>query len=89
VVVTLGNKGALIVSESQESAPAFRVETVDSVGAGDVFNGTLAVARVECGEMTRAVRFACAAAAISVTRRGAQPSIPEREEIDAFLARHA
>jgi ribokinase len=58
---------------------------VDAVAAGDVFNGALAVRLGEGANMREAVRFACAAAAISVTRRGAQPSAPTRDEIDAFL----
>jgi ribokinase len=66
--------------------PAFRVDAVDTTAAGDVFNGALAVALAEEVPLPGALRFAQAAAAISVTRPGAQPSAPTRAEIDAFLA---
>ena len=66
--------------------PAFRVEAVDTTAAGDVFNGALAVALAEERPLAEALRFAQAAAAISVTRPGAQPSAPTRAEIEAFLA---
>jgi ribokinase len=59
---------------------------VDTTAAGDVFNGALAVALAEKRPLAEAVRFAQAAAAISVTRSGAQPSAPTRMEILAFLA---
>ena len=86
VVVTLGPDGALIVSESEEAVRAFKVTAVDTVAAGDVFNGCLAVALTEGKALRDAVTFASAAAAISVTRRGAQPSAPKRDEVEAFLA---
>lgn len=86
VIVTVGSEGALIVSKTEESVPAFRVKPVDAVAAGDVFSGTFAVARTEGKGLKEAVRFACAAAAISVTRKGAQPSVPKRDEIEMFLA---
>jgi ribokinase len=65
--------------------PAFRVTAVDATAAGDVFCGALAVALVEHQPLEQAVRFASAAAAICVTRLGAQPSIPSRHEIERFL----
>ncbi len=61
---------------------------MDTTAAGDVFNGALAVALAEGHGLHEAVRFANAAAALSVTRLGAQPSAPRRREIDAFLKRH-
>ena len=85
VIITLGSEGALIVGETEEAVPAFWVDAVDAVAAGDVFSGTLAVALTEGKPLVEAVEFACAAAAISVTRAGAQPSVPKRDEIDAFL----
>jgi ribokinase len=60
---------------------------VDSTGAGDVFNGALAAALAESKPILEAALFANAAAAISVTRPGAQSSIPCRDEVDAFLRR--
>ena len=89
VLLTRGARGVLIAAEdSTEFIPAFKVKAVDSTAAGDVFNGTLAVALAEGLPLPSAVRFACAAAAISVTRLGAQPSAPYRPEIEAFLQEH-
>ena len=86
VVMTLGARGALVASSSsRQLVPGFSVTPVDTTAAGDVFNGALAVALGESRELLDAVRFANAAAAISVTRLGAQPSAPKREQIDAML----
>ena len=83
VIITLGAKGALIYSDTfQEEIPAEKVEAVDTTAAGDVFNGALTVALSEDKSMTDAVRFACQAASISVTRIGAQASAPYRNEIE-------
>ncbi len=88
VVVTLGQKGAEIREGAGKTRiPAFKVKAVDAVGAGDCFSGALAVALTEGRPMSAAVRFASAAAAISVTRQGAQSSLPTRREIDSFLRR--
>ncbi len=87
VIVTLGSAGALVCGpDSRSLVPAFPVQPVDTTAAGDVFNGALATAMAEGKALPEAVRFAAAAAAISVTRLGAQPSAPKREEIDALLA---
>ncbi len=87
LVVTMGEQGALLVDESGEQmVPAFRVVPVDTVAAGDAFVGAFTVALSE-GKTTReAARWACAAAAIAVTRKGAQPSLPKRAEVEAFLS---
>jgi ribokinase len=88
VIVTLGARGALLVDqEGSRLIPGFAVQAVDTTGAGDTFNGALAVALAEERPLPQAVRFANAAAALSVTRRGAQPSAPTRERIDRLLAR--
>ena len=63
----------------------FKVEPVDTTAAGDVFNGALAVSLAENKPLSEAVRFANAAAALSVTKLGAQPSAPQREEIEKLL----
>ena len=87
VVVTLGPAGALVaVAADRTLVPAFPVEPRDTVAAGDVFNGCLAVMLAEGLDLVAATRFAAAAAAISVTREGAQTSAPRRGEIEAFLA---
>lgn len=85
VIITLGAKGALIhCDEADEFIPALRVEAVDTTAAGDVFNGALTVALAEERSLAEAVRFACKASAISVTRVGAQSSAPYRIEVDIF-----
>ena len=88
VIVTLGRRGAYAAGSDYEGlVPGFRVRAVDTTAAGDVFNGALAVALSENKALPDAVRFANAAAALSTTRPGAQPSAPRRREIDRFLAR--
>ena len=86
VIVTLGSKGAVIASaDGIQNVPAFKVSPFDTTAAGDTFCGALATALIEEKPLPDAVRFASAASAISVTKLGAQPSIPTRQEIDVFL----
>jgi ribokinase len=86
VIVTLGARGAFLATDGiDELVPGFRVKALDTTAAGDVFNGALAVALGEGRNLIQAVRFANAAAAISVTRLGAQPSAPGRAEIDRLV----
>ncbi|CAI7996960.1 Ribokinase [Geodia barretti] len=85
-IVTLGPQGAYYATaEGGEFVPAFAVEAVDSVGAGDAFNGALAVALAEGRDLGESVRMAAATGAMSVTRSGAQDSMPTREEVEALL----
>ncbi len=89
VIVTMGENGALISEpERSQIIKSFKVEAVDTTAAGDTFNGALAVALAEKQPLPEAVRFAQAAAALSVTRSGAQESTPRREEIERFLREH-
>ncbi len=82
VVVTLGERGALIATtEGQETLAAEPVRAIDTTAAGDAFSGALAIALAEGMDLAKAARFASAAAARSVTRRGAQPSLPRRDEV--------
>ena len=82
VFITLGERGVYASSPEFEGlVPAFKVDPVDTTAAGDVFNGALAVALAEKEPLKDALRFASAAAALSVTRPGAQPSAPNRAEI--------
>lgn len=82
VVITLGSRGAYIKGEGIAcGVEALRVEATDTTAAGDTFNGALCVALAEGRGLLEAVRFATQAAAISVTRMGAQASIPYRNEI--------
>jgi len=86
VIITLGPRGAFVVSEEFRGlVPGFKVEAVDTTAAGDVFNGALAVALTKQQALADAVRFANAAAALSVTRWGAQPSAPRRKEIKKLV----
>jgi len=86
VIITLGKRGAYLADvEGQRWVPGFKVKAVDTTAAGDVFNGALAVALAEARPLPEAVRFANAAAALSVTHEGAQPSAPTRPRIEAFL----
>lgn len=86
VIITLGSKGALLsTKEESRIITGHAVEAIDTTAAGDVFNGALAVAIAEGSSLDVAIQFANAAAAISVTRLGAQPSAPTRGEIDAML----
>jgi ribokinase len=82
VIITMGARGAFLSTQGmQEMIPAIPVKAIDTTAAGDVFNGSLAVGLAEKMPLPEAIRFACKAAAISVTRAGAQPSIPSRDEI--------
>ena len=82
VIVTLGSKGSLVrTAEGCTVVEACRVESVDTTAAGDVFNGALCVALSEGKDLVEAARFASRASAISVTRMGAQSSVPYRAEL--------
>ena len=82
VIITMGSQGAYVLSESlSKIIPARPVTPVDTTAAGDTFNGALAVALAEGKNTEEAIIFANQAAAISVTRLGAQSSIPYRREI--------
>ena len=86
VLVTLGSLGAWVDAEMWRGhVPAFAVKPIDTVAAGDTFIGAFVCRLVEGASVQQAVRFGNAAAAIAVTRAGAQPSIPTRAEVDAFL----
>lgn len=87
IILKLGEQGCFYLDgERQIHSPGFSVEVRDSTAAGDTFNGALAVALAQEYSLEGALRFANAAAAISVTRAGAQASIPTRDEVAAFLA---
>jgi len=88
VVLKRGREGCYVAQAGGSAAwvPAFKVDAIDTVAAGDCFNGAFAVALLEGLDAFAAARFASAAAAIAVTRRGAQAAMPSRAEVDAFLA---
>jgi ribokinase len=82
VIITRGARGAFICDEAGgRRVPAYKVKAVDTTAAGDIFNGALAVALGEGRGLDAAVRFACAAAALSTTQLGAQPSAPTHARI--------
>lgn len=86
VLITLGERGVLACDgESVVHFPAFPVEAVDTTAAGDAFNGALAVGLSAGGTLEQAIPLANAAAALACTRRGAQDSLPDRAEVEAFL----
>jgi ribokinase len=86
VILTLGGRGALLL-EGQKAThvPGYRVDVVDTTAAGDAFVGGFAVGLAEGQDLAEAVRFANAAGALAVTKLGAQPSLPTRSEVEAFL----
>ncbi|EML1555317.1 TPA: ribokinase [Enterobacter hormaechei] len=87
VIITLGSRGVWAsVNGEGRRIPGFKVKAIDTIAAGDTFNGALVTALLEGKAMDDAIRFAHAAAAIAVTRKGAQPSVPWRKEIDEFLS---
>lgn len=91
VIIKLGALGAFYAthdktgSKTQSFVPAFKVQAIDSVAAGDAFNGGLAAALVQGHPLATAVRWGAAAGALSTTKAGAQPSMPSRAEFEAFL----
>ncbi len=88
VVVTLGAKGALAVTQAgARYVPAYKVEVVDTTGAGDAFNAALAAALAESQPLVDAVAFANAAAALQVTKNGATPAMPRRAEVEALMGK--
>lgn len=90
VVVTMGEAGALLMTDDESlHVPARRVQAVDTVAAGDAFNGAFAVALARNATPREAVEFACAAASLSVTRRGAQPALPTADEVTKFASQLA
>lgn len=89
VIITLGAKGVWLSENGRgQLIPGFRVSATDTTAAGDTFNGAFVTGLLENMPLESAIKFAHAAAAISVTRFGAQTSIPTRQEVDEFLAQH-
>ena len=88
VALKLGSQGVFLAGRdcAAQQVPAFKVEPVDTTAAGDCFNAAFAVALTRGNPPAVAARYASAAAAISVTRAGAQPSLPTSAEVEAFLA---
>lgn len=86
VIVKLGDRGVFCATaEETFFVPAFSVQAVDTVAAGDAFNGALAVALAQGRLLREAVVWGAVAGALSATKAGAQPSLPDRETFEAFL----
>ena len=86
VVLKLGEQGSFVATRDlEEHVPAYRVDAVDTTAAGDAFTAALAVALADGDDLVGAVRFAGAAGAVAVTRFGAQPSMPTRDEVERFI----
>jgi len=86
LIITLGEKGVLVVTpDGRKEIPAYSVQAVDTVAAGDAFVGAFATGLAEGMSVEQAVQLGNAAAAISVTRHGAQPSLPTRKEVNEFF----
>jgi ribokinase len=90
VLLKLGSRGCVIAqgNSPKEYVPAFSMNAVDTTGAGDAFNAGFAVALMRGSTVARSAVFASAVAAISVTRPGAQSSMPSGPEVEAFLKKH-
>jgi ribokinase len=86
VILTMGTKGFLLANDDRmESVPAVKVDAVDATAAGDAFTGSLAVGLAQDRELFDAALFANQVAALSVTKMGAQSSMPAREEVESFV----
>jgi len=89
-IVTMGSRGYLLADGgAMEFVPALKVKAVDTTAAGDAFTGSLAVGLARGQSLREAARFANGVAAFSVTRLGAQPSMPTRNELEEFSASYA
>jgi ribokinase len=86
VIVTLGSKGALLVNrEISKPIDTFKVDVVDTTAAGDAFIGGFATSLLESKSLEESVRIGCACGGLAVTKFGAQPSLPTKNEVDSFL----
>jgi ribokinase len=87
VIVTLGSKGALLVTSTQVTqVDAYKVEVADTTAAGDAFIGGFASNFLESASLLAAVRYGCACGALATTKFGAQPSLPTKEEVKKFIS---
>lgn len=86
IVITLGSKGCYVKTENEEKfIPSFKVEAVDTTGAGDAFNGGFVTALSEGKNIFESAIFGNAVAALSVTKLGTAPAMPNRDQVNRFL----
>ena len=89
VVMTLGEKGALLITSSSSARfPTVPVQAVDTTGAGDAFNAGLATALAHGSSLEEAVQLAVTVGGMAVTKEGVIPSLPRRDEVQQFYGRH-
>ncbi|PWB72526.1 MAG: ribokinase [Anaerolineales bacterium] len=87
VIVTLGEKGALLVTGGQTThINSYKVDVVDTTAAGDAFIGGFATSVLQNKSLEESVRFGCACGALTATKFGAQPSLPTKEEVERFMS---
>ena len=87
VILTLGHRGALLLTdEIEKRVPGFAIEAVDTTAAGDAFCGALATSLAQGSTIEDAIWVANAAGALAVTKIGAEPSLPKKEDLDQFLS---
>lgn len=90
VIVTLGSKGALLVTDSQVThVNTYKVDVVDTTAAGDAFIGGFASAMLSGKALEDSVRYGCACGALATTKFGAQPSLPTKDEVETFILHHS
>lgn len=90
VIVTLGSKGALLVTDSQVThVNTYKVDVVDTTAAGDAFIGGFASAMLSGKSLEDSVRYGCACGALATTKFGAQPSLPTKDEVETFILHHS
>lgn len=88
VIITLGEKGSYLKNADLDiRVPAFKVQAVDTTAAGDAFVGAFAYGLANDWDMKKTLQYASATSAIAVTKMGAQPSLPKKNEVDAFFAK--
>ncbi len=86
VIVTLGDRGALIVNnETSTQIDTYKVNVVDTTAAGDAFIGGFAYSRLQNKSLEESVRYGCACGALATTKFGAQPSLPTKEDVEKFI----
>ncbi|MGM0876471.1 MAG: ribokinase [Bacillota bacterium] len=85
-IVTKGSKGVMLYQNGEQLIPSYKVSAVDTTGAGDAFNGALAVSLSKGASLKEACQFANAVAAISVTKLGAQSGMPTLKEVEKFIS---